>query len=98
MAPPTCPICGGDGCLPQDNNKGHRWQTAPCPIVIGCNGAGFVSDFKYQKIMGLVVKGRVWCAECENWHPIKCTIKGEIVDYEIEEEAKNETNEKVHRP
>ena len=85
MAPPTCPICGGDGCLPQNSKQGHRWHTAPCPIEIGCNGAGFVSDFKMKKILGLAVKGRVWCPDCQNWHTIKCTISGEITDYEIEE-------------
>jgi hypothetical protein len=59
----TCPVCGGCGCVPCDDRNGNAHYTEPCPIEVGCNGAGLVSHHKYLKILSKTKNGCILCDE-----------------------------------
>ena len=60
---PICPICQGDGCLSRDTRMGHQHCTEPCPMDIGCNGTGTVSDYKFEKIKENTIRGEIMSIE-----------------------------------
>jgi len=66
---PTCPICRGESCIPFDRGpKAH--QTRPCPLSCGCNGAGEISEHKYQWILDNMKDGMIECTECGGKHKV----------------------------
>jgi uncharacterized protein YbaR (Trm112 family) len=68
-----CPLCHGDGCLPCDNEKGKHHCTKPCPITVGCNGSGRVSDYKYRKILSNIENGYIICGKCGKKYKVEVT-------------------------
>ena len=82
---PICPICRGEGHIYVPKGKLNKYKNE-YPVCHWCNGAGKISDFKYENLLGKVINGKIECPYCGQWHDIeckgdknglKCNIKGE---------------------